>query len=153
MNLTYLPLGRRAQERLHNELIEYYRTPDETDETLEDFVKTLFSLIRKGKLYGNLVESDGDTVGFVLYAADSRDSDFSELPGHGTILALQVEPSHRRQGVGSQIVRHVENELRSKVAGFYVCSLGESEPFWTACGYAASQEKTTAGEVLYLKEK
>ena len=153
MNLTYLPLNRRALTRLHDELIEYYRTSEETDEALEGFVQTLFTLIRNGKILGNLIADGDNNVGFVLYAADSRESDFSELPGHGTILALQVQESLRRQGIGRQIVRHVENELRSQVAGFYVCSLGESQPFWEKCGYAASQEKTTIGEVLFLKEK
>ena len=153
MNLTYLPLNRRALSRLHDELIEYYRTPEETDEALEGFVQTLFTLVRSGKILGNLVQSGDDAVGFVLYAADSRESDFSELPGHGTILALQVQESLRRQGIGSQIVHHVENELRGKVAGFYVCSLGNSQAFWEKLGYQASQEKATTGEVLFLKEK
>ena len=153
MNLTYLPLNRRALLKLHDGLIEYYRTPEETDEALEGFVQTLFTLVRNGKILGNLIQSGEEPVGFVLYAADSRDSDFSELPGHGTILALQVEASMRRQGIGSQIVRHVENELRGKVAGFYVCSLGESRPFWEACGYRESKEKATTGEILFLKEK
>jgi len=153
MNLTYLPLNRRALLKLHDGLIEYYRTPEETDEALEGFVQTLFTLVRNGKILGNLIQSGEEPVGFVLYAADSRDSDFSELPGHGTILALQVEASLRRQGIGSQIVRHVENELRGKVAGFYVCSLGESRPFWEACGYRESKEKATTGEILFLKEK
>jgi len=153
MNLTYLPLNRRALLKLHDGLIEYYRTPEETDEALEGFVQTLFTLVRNGKILGNLIQSGEEPVGFVLYAADSRDSDFSELPGHGTILALQVEAPLRRQGIGSQIVRHVENELRGKVAGFYVCSLGESRPFWEACGYRESKEKATTGEILFLKEK
>ncbi|MBE6955638.1 MAG: GNAT family N-acetyltransferase [Ruminococcaceae bacterium] len=153
MNLTYLPLNRRALTKLHDELIEYYRTPDETDEALEGFVQTLFTLVRNGKILGNLIQSGDEAVGFVLYAADSRESDFSELPGHGTILAMQVQEALRRQGIGSQIVRHVENELRGKVAGFYVCSVGTSQPFWEACGYRESQEKATTGEVLFLKEK
>ena len=153
MNLTYLPLNRRALTKLHDTLIEYYRTPEETDESLEGFVQTLFTLVRNGKILGNLIQCGDDAVGFVLYAADSRDSDFSELPGHGTILALQVEEPLRRQGIGTQIVNHVENELRGQVAGFYVCSIGESRPFWEKCGYSESQEKTTIGEVLFLKEK
>ena len=57
MNLTYLPLNRRALSRLHDELIEYYRTPEETDEALEGFVQTLFTLVRSGKILGNLVQS------------------------------------------------------------------------------------------------
>lgn len=153
MNLTYLPLNRRALNKLHDALIEYYRTPEETDESLEGFVQTLFTLVRTGKILGNLVECGDTPVGFVLYAADSRESDFSELPGHGTILALQVESAHQRQGIGTQIVRHVENDLRSKVAGFYVCSVGTSQAFWEANGYQQSKEMASDGQPLLIKDK
>ena len=90
------------------------------------------------------VEHDGEIIGSVAGWMEENKTHMGRFV---------IRPDLRRQGIGSQIVRHVENELRSQVAGFYVCSLGESQPFWEKCGYAASQEKTTIGEVLFLKEK
>ena len=66
---------------------------------------------------GLIVASDGDRpVGFV-HAGFSPTPDEQHLAhDEGTIHAIIVAPSHRRQGIGRELIRHAEDYLTSRGA-------------------------------------
>ncbi len=115
---------------------------------------------------GLIVAVDGEQiVGFVhagfRAAADEEHLSYDE----GSVLAVIVAPSHRRQGIGRELVRRAEEYLQSRGAhvvfagaapprdGFYVGIYGGSQPagflesdplaqpFFTALGYIPQERR------------
>ena len=78
-----------------------------------------------------VAEVDGQIVGTVMGGYD----------GHrGWIYLLAVAPGHRRQGIGRQLLRHVETELASrgcpKINLQVLADNSAVVKFYEACGFA-----------------
>lgn len=111
-----------------------------------------------------LAEQDGNVVGFVHAGFGSDPNGADLLMEKGVICALAVRPSVQRQGIGSELLRHGEEYLRSRGAReiyagphsplnpFYLGLYGGSnlpgfldsdvhaEPFFKKHGYTASAQ-------------
>ena len=85
-----------------------------------------------------------------LLVAEPRDDERSEREIVGTVIAawdgwrgnlyrLAVLPAHRRRGVGLELVRHAEVELRGRgairLAAVVVEDHDHATGFWQAAGY------------------
>lgn len=84
---------------------------------------------------------DGETyAGFVIYQIDDIGNDWNFKEGWGDIRELYIIPSHRRQGLGKFVLYTAEMKLREKGAvKAYCLPSGESESFFTACGYERTE--------------
>lgn len=115
---------------------------------------------------GLIVATDGDRIVGFVHAGFGPSADEQRLsPAEGTIHAVIVAPSHRRQGIGRELVQRAEAYLLSRGAtaifggpapprdAFYVGIYGGSQPagfldsdslaqpFFTALGYEPHQRR------------
>ncbi len=109
-------------------------------------------MVRQGKISCRLIAADRVNIGFVLWAVDTEQLDFSEIPGMGTILEIGIGKPYRRLGIGAKLVQYAEDQLRlSGVSQCYVSAYGPAQEFWSHCGYQFTG--TTAGNGLPLMTK
>lgn len=139
----------------HALLIPYYREGEDKDtpqEQIDGFIQMLFNLVQQGKINCRLLVKDGVNIGFVLWAIDTEDFDFSELPGMGTILEIGIQKPHRHTGAGTQMVQYVENQLRqSGIRQCYVSAYGPAQTFWKHCDYQFQGLTASNGLPLMVK--
>lgn len=143
------------RDEFHRLLNAYYREGEDSDTQqaeIDQFIDLLFGMCIDGKIHGAIACEDAP-AGFVLWAADTEDFDFSNWPGRGTILEIGVEPAFRRRGAGRQLAEYAENRLRENgIDSFYVCAYGPAVSFWQKCGYADSSRIAENGLKIYSKE-
>jgi ribosomal protein S18 acetylase RimI-like enzyme len=90
-----------------------------------------------------VAEADGEVVGTVMGGYD----------GHrGWLYSVAVSPAHRRRGVGTALIRHVEAALADrgcpKVNLQVLVSNAEVVAFYQSLGYAV-EERISMGKRLY----
>lgn len=137
-------------------MTDYYRDGEDRDtpqEEIDGFVGLLSDRIMSGSINGRLVYPDCDTpAGFVLWMKDSPESDFSEMPGCGTILEIGLIRQCRKRGLGRALVRFAEEQMKDEgVNGFYVLAYGPAQEFWTRCGYENTHRLGTNGLPIFVK--
>lgn len=142
-------------DTFHALLVPYYREGEDKDtpqEQVDGFIQMLFDLVQQGKINCRLLVRDEAKIGFVLWAIDTEDFDFSELPGMGTILEIGIEKPARRAGVGTQMVQYVEEQLRqSGIRQCYVSAYGPAQDFWKHCGYQFQGANASNGLPIMVK--
>ena len=133
----------------------YYREgADESTPQAEvdSFIRFLFGKVISGELRGCFAKTGQTCIGFALWALDTEDFAFSQLPGYGTILEIGLIPSCRGAGRGKELVTHVERCLRREQATqCYVCAYDPAQPFWRRCGYIPSGQTATNGLPIMTK--
>ncbi len=148
-------LDSRDYDAFHKLLNAYFREGEDADtpqEEVDAFIGLLFRMVQQEKINCRLITADGVKIGFVLWAIDTEELDFSEIPGMGTILEIGIGESHRRLGVGSKIVEYVESELRHKgICQCYVSAYGPAQKFWTHCGYRFNGANADNGLPIMIK--
>ena len=136
-------------------MIKYYREGEDADtpiETIKDFIDSLYQMIGSGCIDGAMVNHDGQYEGFCLWMKDDPQSAFSEIPGYGTILEIGVRPQFRKKGLGREIVRYAEMQMRETgVESFYVSAYGPAETFWESCGYQKTERVAQNGLPVFVK--
>ncbi len=142
-------------DSFHELLNPYYREGEDANtpqEQIDGFIQMLFDMVQQGKISCRLLAKDGANIGFVLWAIDRDDFDFSEMPGMGTILEIGVEKPYRRSGAGSKIVHYVEDQLRkSGMRQCYVSAYGPAQEFWKHCGYQFQGANASNGLPMMVK--
>lgn len=132
----------------------YYREGEDADTPqaeIDQFVDLLFSMCLDGRICG-AIASESDYIGFVLWTLDTEDFDFSNWPGHGTILEIGVAPEYRNAGSGGKLAEYAEQQLMENgVNSFYVCAYGPAESFWKKCGYSNTGKIADNGLKIYSK--
>lgn len=104
------------------------------------------------ELFGKLGYKGDDEVGFILYMKDTKESDYSEKPGFGTIAEIGLKEGYRNQGLGKIFVDYAEAELNQLgVEGCYVSAYGPARSFWKRCGYEERGEVASNGLPIYVK--
>ena len=104
------------------------------------------------EILGCIAKHGQETVGFALWAKDTEDFAFRELPGWGTILEIGLLPSHRSAGLGKGLVAYIEKSFReNRITQCYVSDYGPAKQFWTSCGYAANGAKASNGLTVMVK--
>lgn len=142
-------------DTFHKLLEQYFREGEDADtpqEQVDGFIRMLFDMVLQEKISGRLISMDAVNIGFVLWAIDTEEFEFSELPGMGTILEIGVVNAYRRSGVGIKIVQYVEEQLRnSDVSRCYVSAYGPAQEFWKYCGYRFNGSNAGNGLPLMIK--
>ncbi len=142
-------------DAFHELLDPYYREDEDEDtpqEQIDGFIQRLFHMVQEGKISCRLISSDGGNIGFVLWAIDTEQFDFSEIPGMGTILEIGIAKPYRRFGIGAKIVQYVEDQLRHSGMGqCYVSAYGPAQEFWTHCGYQFQNANADNGLPIMVK--
>ena len=92
-----------------------------------------------------VAEQNGEVVGFVSLAAESRDDDAA--PGVAEIPALYVDPARWRSGAGRALVEAALERLRAGGAAevsLWVLEDNErGRAFYAACGFTADGARQT----------
>lgn len=142
-------------EAFHTLLNQYYREGEDENtpqDQVDGFIQRLFHMVQQKEISCRLITVDTEPVGFVLWAMDTEQLDFSEIPGMGTILEMGIEKPYRRLGIGTQMVRYVEDRLkRSGAAECYVSAYGPAQEFWRHCGYQFNNAYADNGLPMMIK--
>lgn len=145
----------RDYDVFHELLNRYFREGEDEDtpqDQVDRFIRILFDMVQQEKISCRLIARDGENIGFVLWAIDTEELDFSEIPGMGTILEIGIEKPYRRSGMGAKIVEFVEEELRhGGVSHCYVSAYGPAQEFWSRCGYESSGTNAGNGLPIMIK--
>ncbi|MBQ1410282.1 MAG: GNAT family N-acetyltransferase [Oscillospiraceae bacterium] len=153
--MTFEPITKENRESLEALMLAYYQEGEDAEtpvETIKDFIAYLFQKLCDGEIAGVMVKNDGPYEGFCLWMKDEAHSEFSEVPGYGTILEIGVKPEARKKGIGREIVRHAEAQMRKQgAASFYVSAYGPSEAFWERCSYYRSERTAKNGLPIFVK--
>ena len=151
----FKPITKDDHQRFEALMIEYYREGEDADtpiDTIKDFIEILFQMICSGSINGAMWKCDGRYEGFCLWMKDEAQSDFSEIPGYGTILEIGVSSEFRKQGIGIAIVQQAEAQMKKAgVQRFYVSAYGPAESFWERCGYKKTERMAQNGLPIFVK--
>jgi len=92
-----------------------------------------------GLLYIDILQSDDDFAGFVIYQRDDVDNEWNFKEGWGDVRELFVAPPFRRKGCGKFLLCAAEAKLRDLgCEKCYALPAEEAVPFFEKCGYAAT---------------
>ena len=153
--MTFEAITAESRASLEALMIAYYQEGEDADtpiDTIRDFIESLFQMICSGSIAGALLKNDGQYEDFCLWMKDDAQSDFSEIPGYGTILEIGVRPQFRKKGLGREIVRYAEMQMRETgVESFYVSAYGPAETFWESCGYQKTERVAQNGLPVFVK--
>ena len=126
----------------HELLNDYYREGEDEEtpqEEVDSFIRLLFDQVTVGKIDGCIVREGGRNIGFALWAIDTEDFGFSEIPGLGTVLEIGIAGPYRASGRGRKLLSYIEKKLSDRgVAKYYVSAYGPAQAFWTKCGFMDS---------------
>ena len=133
----------------------YYREGEDEDtpqEVVDDFIRLLFDHITAGNIDGCFLKTGDTYAGFALWALDTEDFAFSELPGYGVILEIGLSSAFRKGGHGTKLVSFIENRLKAKhMTQCYVSAYGPAQAFWSRCGYTANGTTASNGLPIMIK--
>ncbi len=139
----------------HEMATAYYREGEDEhtpQEEIDAFIRLLFEKVVSHEIEGCFAKTGGAWVGFSLWAIDTEDFAFSEIPGFGTILEIGLLPAYRASGLGKELVLFAENALRRKhVTHCYVSAYGPARKFWSHCGYANNGKTASNGLPIMVK--
>lgn len=153
--MEYVEIGEcdyREFRRLAN---SYYREGEDentSQEIIDSFIGLLFHKVINNEVCGCFVKHEQEYIGFALWAIDTEDFEFCELPGYGTILEIGLLPAYRSSGHGKRLVTYIESRLlKNHIAKCYVSAYGPAQRFWTSCGYAENGAKASNGLPIMVK--
>ncbi len=137
--MEYIEIGNDDYESFHNLACTYYREGEDSDtpqDEIDRFIGYMFEMVTTRTIKGCFAKSGKDYIGFALWAIDTDDFEYSEMPGLGTIMEIGIIPSCRGRGLGKELVAHIEKRLLEKgIKQCYVCAYGPAQKFWNKCGY------------------
>ena len=140
--MEYSEIRNEDREIFHDLLTWYFREGEDRDtpqEEIDFFIDLLFGKLTAGEISGCFANEEGTAVGFALWAMDTEEFDFSEMPGLGTILEIGLLPAYRGAGRGRKLAGFAEESLKREGAGeCYVTAYGPAQSFWERCGYKAN---------------
>lgn len=153
--MDYIEISEDDDRAFHELANAYYRDGEDADtsqEVIDSFIRLMFDKVINNEIYGCFVKDEHKYIGFALWAVDSEDFEFSEIPGFGTILEIGLMPSYRSHGLGKNVVAYVESNLqKKKVAQCYVSAYGPAQKFWSGCGYTENGLKARNGLPIMIK--
>ena len=153
--MDYLKIGQQDRKLFHQLLNAYYREGEDENtpqEEIDGFIDLLFSKVVSREIDGCFAMTDGTCAGFALWAKDTEDFPFSEIPGMGTILEIGLIPARRSSGLGKELVAFIESDLLARgITGCYVSAYGPAQKFWRHCGYAENGKTAGSGLPIMVK--
>ncbi len=138
--MKFIKIEKASYQTLHDLMNEYYREGEDADtpqSEIDEFIDLLYGMANEGKIGGRLAEEEGETIGFILWAADTEHFAFSELPGYGTVMEIGVRKQFRMKGYGRRMVAFAEKRFKeNSLDKSYVVAYGPAAEFWKKLGYA-----------------
>ena len=139
----------------HELLNEYYREGEDENtaqEEIDAFIQLLFDQLTRRAIEGCFAKEGTELAGFALWAVDTEDFAFSEMPGYATILEISLRKPWRGAGRGKELASHAEAQLMQKaVEACYVSAYGPAKSFWEGCGYQACGKEAGNGLPILVK--
>ena len=153
--MEYIEICKNDYNVFH-ELANAYYSEGEDEKTPQDeidaFIRFMFDKVVNNEINGFFAKEESGYIGFALWAIDTEDFAFSEIPGFGTILEIGLLPSRRASGIGKEFVSFIEMCLAGmNVKQCYVSAYGPAQKFWTHCGYIANGKKASNGLPIMIK--
>lgn len=153
--MEFIEIRKNDHHIFHELANAYYRDGEDADtpqEELDSFIRFLFDKVIDHEIEGYFAKAEGTYIGFFLWAIDTEDFMFSEIPGYGTILEIGLVQSCRGSGHGKEFVSFIEDRLRAKhVKQCYVSAYGPAQGFWSRCGYAENGRTARNGLPIMVK--
>ena len=153
--MEFIPMGKADFDRFHQLAVPYYREGEDAQTPqaeIDGFIQFLFSKIVTGEIRGLFAMDGCEPIGFALWAVDTEDFAFSEIPGMGTILEIGITPPHRGSGHGREILSCIEQNLqREQISRCYVSAYGPAQGFWKSCGYSENGQTASNGLPIMTK--
>ena len=153
--MDYIEICENDYSAFHELANAYYREGEDADtpqEEIDIFIRLMFDKVINNEIYGCFVKDEHKYIGFALWAVDTEDFAFREMPGFGTILEIGLIPSYRASGLGKNLVTYIENSLqKNQIAQCYVSAYGPAQKFWASCGYVENGSKASNGLPIMIK--
>lgn len=134
--LKVYPLQDTHRKNFEKLFKDYYTELDCGEDTDHLIAEYIIPDMLAGLLHIDLIDDDGECVGFVIYQIDEINNDWNLSEGSGDIRELYISPSSRRKGLGKFLLYSAEMKL--KEAGTdkaYCLPYAKAIPFFTSCGY------------------
>ena len=153
--MEYINIGVHDYRAFHRLATPYYREGEDENtpqNVIDSFVRLMFDKVINKEICGCFVKHELEYIGFALWAIDTEDFAFSEMPGFGTILEIGLIPLHRSAGLGKSLVTYIENCLQKEhITQCYVSAYGPAQQFWARCGYAENGVTANNGLPIMVK--
>ena len=153
--MEYFEICENHYEVFHKLANDYYREGEDEktpQAEIDAFIGLLFKMVFHKEINGCIVKDGKSFIGFALWAVDTVDFAFSQLPGYGTILEIGIVPSRRGFGLGKEQVCRIEEYFRFRnIKQCYVSAYVPAQRFWTSCGYAENGQKAASGLPIMVK--
>lgn len=153
--MDYFEISENDYDIFHELANAYYREGEDENtpqEEVDSFIQFLFEKVLKHEIEGYFVKAKSTYIGFALWAIDTEDFEFSEMPGLGTILEIGLIPEYRSSGRGKEFVSYIENHLKKEgVMQCYVSAYGPAQNFWMHCGYVENGKTASNGLPVMVK--
>ena len=152
--MEFVGISKKDYELFHRLADAYYREGEDKDtsqEEVDGFIRFLFEKVVSGEIEGCFAKLGEESIGFSLWAVDTADFAFSEMPGFGTILEIGIMGSYRSSGYGKALVSFVEKRLSEKAEMCYVSAYGPAQKFWMRCGYKENGKTASNGLPIMVK--
>ena len=154
--MEYFEITKNDYEAFRALANDYYREGEDENtqqEIIDAFIYMMFQKVIGGEIKGCFARNNDINIGFALWAVDSEDFEFSEVPGLGTVLEIGVIPEYRLLGYGRALVSHIEDNLRGEsVKQCYVSAFGPAEKFWTSRGYVKNGKIASNNLPIMVKD-
>ena len=153
--MEYYGIGQQDFAIFRELLTAYYREGEDAETPqaeLDAFILFLFEKVTGEEIHGTFVKLGNTCIGFALWAIDTEEFVFSQIPGMGTILEIGFIPSHRSSGYGKKLVAFLEHCLEQQgLQQCYVSAYGPARSFWTHCGYVENGKQASNGLPIMVK--
>lgn len=94
-----------------------------------------------GLLKIDILRSDGESAGFVIYQKDESANDWNFKEGWGDVREIYIARAYRGKGAGKFLLYTAEMKLKeSGVLRAYCLPNLAAESFFKACGYKKTEE-------------
>ena len=128
-------------EIFRNLFKEYYAElgcADDTEHLIDEYI---IPDLKASLLHIDLIAEDNEVAGFIIYQIDDIDNEWNLKEGWGDVREIFISPSRRLKGLGKFLLYSAEMKLKEAGAkGAYCLPYEDAVPFFTACGYADSNE-------------
>lgn len=157
MKIDYINISKDNYNIFYDLMLEYYRDGEDSNtpqHIIDAFIKQQFNMIVEDKTQGKLISVNHEIVGFIIWMIDEKSSDYSIIPGYGTILEVGLVKNFRNKGIGKIVVKYAEKQMFLKeVNNFYVTVYNPAKIFWESCGYIKTEKIAFNGLQIYKKVK
>lgn len=137
------PLTNQTLKKFEELFCDYYNEM-QCDENMPHLFDEFILADWKAELISVALAVEGEPVGFVIYQIDGIENDWCIHEGWGDIRELYVMPSLRKKGLGTQLLKFAEEELKG--LPLFVLPDESCEAFFEKNGFSDSGEKESETE-------